>query len=137
MQFLLLVEKKTRSSRSLMAILEFALAMALAAVPGFTQTDTGSIVGTVRDASGVVIAGANVEITNTGTAVNRASTTNGDGEYQALQLIPGNYTVKASQSGFATGVRENVTINVQTRAQVDFQLTVGTVTTQVQVEAST
>jgi Carboxypeptidase regulatory-like domain/TonB dependent receptor len=137
MQSLSLVDKETRSSRPSMVILKLALFLVLAAIPGFAQTDTGSIVGTVRDASGVVIAGAKVDITNTATAVTRTLETNSDGEYQVLQLIPGIYTIKASQSGFATGVRDNVTINVQTRAQVDFQLTVGVVTTQVQVEAST
>jgi Carboxypeptidase regulatory-like domain/TonB dependent receptor len=131
-----LIAKKTRSSRPLMVILSLVLVLALAAIPGLAQTDTGSIVGTVRDPSGVVIAGAKVEITNAGTAITRGFTTNNDGEYQALQLIPGSYNVKVSQTGFATDVRNNVTINVQTRAQVDFQLTVGSVSTQVQVEAS-
>ena len=136
MQSLSLCDKKTRSSRPLMVILGLALLLLAAAIPGLAQTDTGSIVGTVRDSSGVVIAGAKVDITDTATAVTRTLATNGDGEYQALQLIPGNYTIKASQSGFATAVRENVTINVQTRAQVDFQLTVGAVTTEIQVGAS-
>jgi Carboxypeptidase regulatory-like domain/TonB dependent receptor len=136
MQSLSLCDKEIRSSRTLMVILGFALLLLLAAIPGLAQTDTGSIVGTVRDASGVVMAGAKVDIIDTATAVTRTLVTNGDGEYQALQLIPGIYTIKASQSGFATAVRESVTINVQTRAQVDFQLTVGAVTTEIQVGAS-
>ena len=136
MQSLSRRDKETRSSRLLPVLLRLALLLVLAVIPGFAQTDTGSIVGTVRDASGVAVAGAKVEITNTATAVTRAFVTNSDGEYQALQLIPGTYTVKASQPGFATGVRESVAINVQTRAQVDFQLTVGAVTTEIQVGAS-
>jgi hypothetical protein len=83
-----------------------------------------------------VVVGAAVDITDTATSVTRSFVTNSDGTYQALQLIPGTYSVKASHAGYATGVRENVTIDVQARAQVDITLSVGSVQTQVQVGAS-
>ena len=120
MQSLSLSGKKTRFRGRVPVLLGSALLLLLAAISGFAQTDTGSIVGTVRDASGAVVVGAKVDITDAATSVTRTFTTNGDGEYQALQLIPGVYTVKASNAGYSTGVRENVTIDVQTRAQVDF-----------------
>jgi hypothetical protein len=101
----------------------------------FAQTDTGSIVGTVRDASGAVVTGAAVDITDVATGVTHSTITNADGAYQALQLIPGVYKVKAARAGYSAGVRENVTIDVQTRAQVDISLSVGSVQTQVNVGA--
>jgi hypothetical protein len=135
MQSLSLSHHTSRLRRSLTVLLGFAL-LAFAAVPSFAQTDTGSIVGTVRDASGAVVVGAKVDITNAATSVTTTFSTNRDGQYQALQLIPGLYTVRASNSGYSTGVRENITIDVQTRAQVDFALNIGSVQTVVQVGAS-
>ena len=62
--------------------------------------------------------------------------TNTDGSYQALQLIPGVYRVKASHAGYSTSVQDNVTVDVQTRAQVDITLTVGSVSQQVEINSS-
>src|SRR3984957_11052069 len=115
---------------------QIVFALVLAATTGLpilSQTDTGSIVGTVRDPSGAVVAGAQVDITNTGTNVTTSFVTNTDGGYQALQLIPGTYSVKATRSGYAVAVEENIIVNVQTRAQVDFKLSVGSVQQEVQV----
>jgi Carboxypeptidase regulatory-like domain len=136
MQSFSLSNRRNRRSRLTSIFLGTALLLALAGSRGFAQTDTGSIVGTVHDASGAVIAGAQVDITDTATGVTRSFITNATGEYQALQLIPGIYSVKASHAGYATGTRPDVTIDVQTRAQVDIALSVGAVTTQVEVAAS-
>ncbi|MGA9465952.1 MAG: TonB-dependent receptor [Terracidiphilus sp.] len=107
------------------------------ATPLGAQTDTGSIVGTVSDASGAVVPGVEVEITNSATNVTQSVVTNAAGVYQALQLIPGTYNVKVSHAGYTTGIRQGVTVDVQTRAQADFTLTVGNIQQQVQVNTST
>ena len=124
MQFLSLFAQKGRSRHLASIFLGLACLLALGA-PGFGQTDTGSIVGTVQDATHAVVVGAQVDITDSATNVTHTFVTNADGGYQALQLIPGVYSVKASHAGYSTGVRDNVTIDVQTRAQVDIMLTVG------------
>jgi hypothetical protein len=103
----------------------------------FGQTDTGSIVGTVGDASHAIVSGAQVDVTDTATNVTRTFKTNADGSYQALQLIPGTYSVKATYTGYSAAVRDHITIDVQTRAQVDFTLAVGTVQQQVEISTST
>ncbi len=110
--------------------------LALAALPGFAQIDTGSIVGTARDASGAVIPGVEIQITNVATNVAQSFVTNGSGEYQALQLIPGTYSVKATHSGYAAEIRPNVNVNVQSRIQVDFALKVGAVQEIVRVSSA-
>lgn len=112
------------------------LVMALTATPVFAQIDTGSIVGTARDASGAVIPGVAVEITNVATEVKRSFLTNASGEYQALQLIPGVYSVKATHAGYAVEIRQNITVNVQSRIQVDFALKVGQVQQVVKVSST-
>jgi hypothetical protein len=102
----------------------------------FAQTNAGSIVGTVRDPSGAVVSGAVVNVINDATNVNMRFTTNADGEYQALQLIPGVYSVQATHAGYSVAIRKNVVIDVQSRAQVDFALALGSVKQQVLVSAS-
>jgi len=102
----------------------------------FGQIDTGSIVGTVRDASGAAVVGAKVEITNIATNVTDTVLTNSDGSYQALALIPGIYSVKTSSAGYGSEVQPGIHINVQTRAQADFTLKVGDLQQEVTVTAT-
>jgi hypothetical protein len=128
---------KIKSHRLACVVLTFAILLALTGMTGFAQTDTGSIVGTVFDSSGAVVVGASVDVTNTATNVTHSLTTNSAGSYAALQLIPGIYSVKATHAGYSTEVRENITVNVQTRAQVDFTFNVGKVQQQVQVSTTT
>ena len=95
-----------------------------AALPAFAQTDTGAIVGMVEDNTNARLPGATVDVTNSATGVTRTYTTNGEGEYEALQLIPGVYSVTVKHSGFSTTIRRNITVNVQDRVQIDFLLKV-------------
>jgi len=116
-----------------------ALATLLTAfpIPLRAQTDTGSIVGIVQDKSNARVAKADVDVTNTATNVKRSFVTNNDGEYEALQLIPGVYDVTVSQSGFSTQVRQNIAVNVQSRVQVDFVMTVSSIQQRVVVNEET
>jgi len=109
-------------------LLALALTATLAA-----QVDRGIIVGAVTDPSGAAVPGAKVAVTNRATGVNVTSPTNADGQYQVINLTPGEYRVSASASGFTTAVVEDVPIHVQSRAAVNFQLKVGQVQQQVVV----
>ena len=128
--------QKMRSARFAWVCMPLTLLFAVCANSAVGQTDTGSIVGTVQDPSHAVIAGAQVDVTDTATNVTQTFKTNADGSYQALQLIPGAYSVKATFQGYSVGVRKNVTIDVQTRAQVDITLAVGSVQQQVDVSGT-
>ena len=75
------------------SILLFVL---LAAVSLSAQTFRGTILGTVTDASGAVIAGAKVTVKNAGTGLERATETSGDGSYSLPELPIGTYTVTVS-----------------------------------------
>lgn len=112
------------------------LVLAAACQPGSAQIDNGSIVGTVRDSAGAVVAGAQVSIINKATNVTVSLRSNGDGSYVAQALIPGVYRVEATAQGYSTDVDESVTVNVQTRAKVDFTLHAGKTQQQVEVRAS-
>jgi len=93
--------------------LVFGIALALAATAGAqSQITTGVIQGTVSDATGAVMPGAEVEARNVDTNARRTLTTGAEGRFVFLQLQPGRYTVTVSKQGFATLVQENINLTV-------------------------
>ena len=115
----------------LFAVLGFAV---LGPPTALAQIDTGAIAGIIRDSQGAVVVGATATVRNVATGVVIATKTNGDGNYQVLGLIPGNYSVEATMAGFGPAKNPVVEVHVRTRAQVDFTLTIGA--TQEQIEVS-
>ncbi len=74
-------------------------------VCAFAQVDTGSIVGTVRDPSGAVAADSTVVVTNVDTHAVRTVQTNSEGEYAALLLQVGTYSISIEKPGFERSVK--------------------------------
>src|SRR3954467_2086469 len=107
----------------------------LAALSLSAQTFRGTILGTVTDPSGAVVAGAKVTVKNTGTGLERSTETSGDGSYSLPELPIGTYNVTVSQSGFTTFVATGVTVDVATERRVDAGLKAGEVSTKVEVSA--
>ena len=101
------------------------------------QSSQGRISGSVTDASGAVIPGAKVTIENTMTQVKRELQTNAQGEYDALGLEPGVYSVTVSAPNFETAVRQKLQIEVSLSVRADFSLVPGQVTQTVEVNAAT
>jgi hypothetical protein len=97
------------------------------------QTFRGTILGTVSDPSGNVVAGATVKVHNIGTGLERTATTSADGSYAIPELPIGMYSVTVSQSGFQTSVTNGVEVDVATERRVDSQLHVGQVSQTVEV----
>src|SRR5216684_1392048 len=114
----------------------FGLLLWVIAVPVGAQTTTGSIVGTVSDASGGVIAGASVTITNMDTGIAVKTATDNAGNYVITPLQVGRYSVAVEAAGFKKSIRSDITVNVQDRIRVDAALEVGAVTDTVEVQAS-
>jgi outer membrane receptor for ferrienterochelin and colicin len=96
-----------RLGLSVLVILVVALA-----VGAQTQITTGTIQGTVTDANGAVMPGANVEIKNLDTNLSKTLTTDEGGRFVALALPPGRYSVTVSKQGFATAVAEQLDLTV-------------------------
>lgn len=99
----------------------------------WAQYENGSVVGTVRDTSGAVVAKATVTVTNraTGVASKRQSDAGGDYEVPALRV--GQYDVKIEAPGFSSATATNITVTVGARQRVDLALSVGTEATVVEV----
>jgi hypothetical protein len=108
----------------------------LMSMPAVAQIDTGSVVGTVTDSSGAVIAGAAVTVTNQATGVVVSATSNAQGQYQALALIPGVYSVVCTTNGFAAQTVQKIRVDVQSRIAVNFKLQPGGVNERVVVSGS-
>ena len=77
-----------------------ALVFALAVAPATGQERFSGLTGTVSDASGAVLPGATVTITNKETGKLYTLVTDADGVYRILDLEPGRYSVKYELSGF-------------------------------------
>lgn len=108
-------------------------ALLLFATTAAAQIDTGTIVGRVVDASGAVLPGVTVTLTQEATGVAVTTVTNASGEYVFPGQRIGRYRVAAELQGFKAAVYEGVQLNVQARLQLDFELGVGAVTEQVTV----
>ncbi|MGD0222161.1 MAG: carboxypeptidase-like regulatory domain-containing protein [Terriglobia bacterium] len=103
---------------------------------GSWAQDTASIVGTVKDSTGGVIAGAKVAVSNPEKGFTRDLVSNSVGEY-SVQAIPiGNYVIVAEVSGFQKLVRTGVTVGVGQILRVDLTMVVGQTTQEVTVRAS-
>jgi len=96
--------------------------------------DTGAITGTVRDNTGAVIQGADVKISGTAGGIERATTTNSDGDYLAAGLPGGTYNLTISAKGFKTFKGEGIVLRVGQKARVDAALAVGNIATEIVVQ---
>src|ERR1700743_1901679 len=88
----------------------------------FAQTITGSVTGTVTDASGATVSGASVTATNTATRVSFPSQTNNDGVYTIKFLPIGQYKVVVSFTGFDTASTAPFALEVAQEARIDVTL---------------
>jgi hypothetical protein len=89
--------------------------------------ESSSITGRVLDANGAVVVGASVSVISIETGAARTVTTDDRGVYRALSLPVGQYTIKVEKSGFATILRDGVTLVVGQQAVLDFRLAIGQV----------
>ena len=93
----------------------------------------GSIVGNVTDAQGATVPGVTLTATNTGTALEVETVTDGDGAYTFRNLLPGTYDVKAALTGFREHKETGITVTAGNPVRVNIALAVGTLTETVQV----
>jgi hypothetical protein len=105
-------------------------------LPRPAAAQDASIVGTVTDPTGSVVAGVQITITNLDTGLTRTIPTNESGQYVLADLHIGHYTVKAESPGFKVAEQKNVVLQVGDRTRLDFQLQLGGAAETVTVEAN-
>ena len=102
-----------------------ALCFLCGAISVFSQgTNTGTIRGRVTDPNGASVSGASVKVTDLGTGIVGDLSTNGEGEYEAASLKPGNYTVTISAPNFKSSV-VNVMLSGSDAVRADVKLEIG------------
>ena len=101
----------------------------------FAQGSQGVINGRVADATGAPVVGAAVTLTNTATDQVKTDTSNGEGYYSFPALLPSRYTVRISMQGFQT-TTVTVTLDVNQTLANDVKLAIGSVDTNVEVQAT-
>jgi hypothetical protein len=99
------------------------------------QTSLGQIAGNVVDATGGVLPGATITITNVGTQAVRTITSDSSGFYTATNLAIGNYSITVAKSGFRGETRTGLSINADAHLSANFELQVGATTEAVTVTA--
>src|SRR5262249_32701750 len=99
----------------------------------WAQANRATITGTVTDASGAVVPGADVVVTNVDTGVATKAVSNSDGIYVAPNLPPGKYSVEFTREGFQTLKRAQITLESTEVARLDAALQVGAVTSSITV----
>jgi outer membrane receptor protein involved in Fe transport len=102
----------------------------------FAQTATGQITGTVRDATGAVMSGVKVVVTNQQTGLTRQTQTGMNGDFVIPLLPVGVYVVTGEHTGFKTAVHTDLALTVDQIQRVDMVLAAGEVTETVEVLAS-
>jgi hypothetical protein len=105
----------------------------MVSVPLHAQVSGATISGTITDASGAVIAGAEISVRNTGTGITRNTTSDSSGFYTVPNLNPGPYEVKVTARGFTTAVQSNLTLAVGAQQQLNIPMKVGETSQTVQV----
>ena len=121
------MRRKTMLLAALGAMVVFSTALS------FGQAITGTIIGTVLDPSGAVIAAAAVTAKNADTGVTYNTTTGSEGFYTVADLPPGRYDVSVEMKGFKKSVTTGSLVRVQQATRVDFTLSAGDMTQTVQV----
>ena len=111
-----------------------SLGLATSAV---AQSVSGTILGTVTDSTGAVVAGAKVTIVNEGTGLTRSVVADVNGEYTAPALPTGHYTITSEMTGFKTVALSNVEVGVDQRVRINIKHEVGAMTESVSVTADT
>jgi Carboxypeptidase regulatory-like domain/TonB dependent receptor len=121
------------SFRTELQVLGTSVVILLASFSAFSQGNAGRILGGVTDQSGGAVTGATVTIIDTQRNLTRTLTADNAGEYNAPNLLPGTYTVRAAFQGFKTAERSGIILEVNQDLRVDLTLQPGEQTERVTV----
>lgn len=117
------------------ACLLLALSLALFTACAWPQTQLATVFGTITDASGAAISGAQVAILNQSTGLKRDTPTDLTGQYHIAGLPTGNYSVRVEKEGFQTQVREGIALTSASEIMINLSLSIGDLKQQVTVNA--
>src|ERR1700719_2204257 len=121
-----------RSNATKILVLIWALGLVFSATPLGAQVAGATLSGTITDPQGGAVVAAKVSAKNGATGVSTDTTTNSSGAYSIVNLLPADYDVSVSATGFRTAVSK-VTLIVGGQQALNVALTVGEVSQTVEV----
>ncbi|MGC2245271.1 MAG: carboxypeptidase-like regulatory domain-containing protein, partial [Terriglobales bacterium] len=98
------------------------------------STNSGTVVGTVTDATGAVVSDATVTLTDNSTKIARTATTNSAGRYIFVDVTPSIYQISIGKQGFSTS-KTTAEVKVGTATTINMSMKVGGGNTVVEVTA--
>jgi hypothetical protein len=113
-----------------------ATAVLIGSAVAGAQTFRGTLSGTVTDPTGAAIANASLELVNPATNENLKTKSNGAGEFLYPELSVGTYKLTVSAPGFAASSIDHLVVEVSKVNNQKIQLTIGSESTIVDVQAS-
>jgi hypothetical protein len=118
-------------------VIMFLVAVGLSSLTPFAlgQAVYGSIYGTVTDATGAIVPGANITVTDTAKGTSFSAQSNGSGEFTVEHLIPDLYDVKVDASGFKGYSQKGVQVFADSALKITAALTAGGSEVTVEVSA--
>jgi hypothetical protein len=111
-------------------------ALFLSCAGTFAQSTSGELTGTIYDATGATIPGAEITATNIATGVQASTTSTSSGQYRLGNLLVGTYNLSISASGFTKAELRNLAVELNKTSTANITLAVGTAATSVEVSAA-
>ena len=130
-----MLDNSSKTRLSLYVVL--AMVLSFVSTPSLHgQAITQTIQGLVTDATGAVIPGATITVTNLGTETVQTVQTNATGNYSLPQVVVGNFEVKCELDGFKTSTVADQRVETGAQVRNDFVLEIGDVTETIEVSAA-
>jgi hypothetical protein len=124
------------SLKKISCLISCALALAIAAPLAFSQENSGSLRGVVKDETGAAIPGAKVTVSSRALVRSLESITDSAGAYVFPKLPAGIYSITAGQTGFKTAKKDDISVQLGSELTLDLALPAGNVTEQVVITAA-
>src|SRR5215471_20677827 len=115
------------------ALIAFLLIISLIQAPLAQAQAASGVTGIVSDPTGAPVSAASISVRSLETGARRNAVTDDAGRYQVLALFVGRYEVRVAKSGFQDATRSGIELAVGQQASIDFQLQVGTVSSEIKV----
>ena len=124
-----------RRRASLPAAVSLLMFVSVTAASG--QVTSGSITGSVQDATAAAVVGVNLKLTDTATTIAHSTTSDEAGNFQFQLVPPGVYVLQASTTGFKTFRRDGIIVEAERSLAVPITLSLGQVSDTVEVSGGT
>jgi hypothetical protein len=116
-----------RFNLSLLRFLSFSLFLTFSGITARSQSDRGTIAGTVLDSSGGVVQGATIVATGVDTGAVYKTTSTDTGAYRISDMQVGAYNLTVTAAGFKTSEQKGIVVQINTTSSLDITVQAGDV----------